>query len=109
MDAIALKDAAASGAGLRAPSLVAGRNGHIDMAATRQAANAFEAQFLGQMFQLAMKDLPVDDMFGGGAGERVFRDLLTEEWAESTVRSGGVGIADAVMRTLIEAQGGSGR
>lgn len=77
-----------------------------DRAGARKAAEAFEAQFLGQMFQLAMKDMPIDEVFGGGPGERVFRDMLTNAWAESAVKAGGVGIADSVMRTLIAAQGG---
>lgn len=101
MDVIATRDAATAGAGLTAPHL-AGRG----RSEAREAAEAFEAQFLGHMFQLAMKDLPVNDVFGGGPGERVFRDLLTDEWAKSAARNGGVGIADAVMRTLIDSQGG---
>ena len=74
--------------------------------AMREAAQAFETQFLGQMFQLAMRDAPVDAVFGGGPGERVFRDMLTDAWAEETVRAGGIGVADSVMRTLMDAQAG---
>lgn len=100
MDGIRMMDAVAGGRTVQRPTAPAG-----DVAKTREAAEAFEAQVLGQMFQLVMKDMPIDDVFGGGPGERVFRDMLTNAWAEETVRAGGVGIADSVTRTLLEAQG----
>ena len=101
MDALSLMEAHSAGrkTALTAPTAPPGDRGEM-----RKAAEAFEAQFLGHMFQLAMKDAPVDEVFGGGPGERMFRELLTDAWAESAVRSGGVGIADAVMRTMIQTQ-----
>ena len=100
MDVLSRIDAAAAGR--------SGALGDLPMsggpAAMREAAQAFEAQFLGQMFHFAMRDVPVDAVFGGGPGERVFRDMLTDAWAEETVRAGGIGVADAVLRTLVEAQ-----
>lgn len=103
MDALAIKSAAASGPRMDL-SAQASATG-MDPTAARKAAEDFEAQFLGHMFQLAMKDTPVDEVFGGGAGERVFRELMVDEWAKSAARQGGAGIADAVMKTLIQAQG----
>lgn len=72
----------------------------------RQAAQAFEAQFLGQMFQLVTEAMPVDDVFGGGQGEKVFRGMMTEQWAESAAKQGATGLADSIMRELINQQGG---
>lgn len=100
MDGIAMMDAVSGGRTIHRPTAPAG-----DVGKAREAAEAFEAQVLGQMFQLVMKDMPIDDVFGGGPGERIFRDMLTNTWAEETVRAGGIGIADAVTRTLLEAQG----
>ena len=103
MDILAVKNAAQAGGAnaLRAPVATGGGS-----ASARKTAEAFEAQFLGQMFQLAMRDQPVDSVFGGGAGERMFRDLLTDAWAEDTAKSGVLGISDAVMKTIIAAQEG---
>ena len=102
MDATAIMNASAAG---RNAMSATGIEPTGDRTKMRKAAQEFEAQFLGQMFQLAMKDAPVDEVFGGGPGERMFRDLLTNSWADETSRSGGVGIADAVMESLIRIQG----
>ena len=102
MDIFAIKDAAGANRPSVSPALSIPRGNGAEM---RKAAEAFEAQFLGQMFQLSMRDMPVDDVFGGGPGERMFKDFLTDAWAENASKSNQVGIADAVMKTLIEAQG----
>lgn len=95
----------------------AGRNGAkniepkgltgLDTAAAARVAKEFEAQFLGQMFQLSMQDVPVDEVFGGGPGEKTFRGMLTNEWAKNATNSGGVGIADAVMTHILRVQEGA--
>lgn len=102
MDAQSIMNAAGAGrSGVVAPP----RPTAPTDAAAREAAEEFAAQFLGQMFQLAMQDMPVDEVFGGGPGEKMFRGMLTDAWADSAVKSGGVGIADAVMRQIIQIQG----
>jgi len=100
MDVLSIMDAHGAGRKPAKPQFAA----HGDEAAMRKAAEDFEAQFLAQMFQLAMKDSPVNELFGGGPGEKMFRELLTDEWAANAARSGGVGIADAVLRTLVDIQ-----
>lgn len=72
----------------------------------RKAAQAFEAQFLGQMFQLVTEAMPVDPVFGGGEGEKMFRSMMTEQWAQSAAERGATGLGDSVMRELINQQGG---
>lgn len=79
----------------------------MDVAAAERVAKEFEAQFLGQMFQLSMQDMPVDEVFGGGPGEKMFRGMLTNEWAEKATNSGGIGIADAVMTHILRLQEGA--
>ena len=42
--------------------------------------------------------------FGGSAGVGVWRSFLTEEYAKSFAKAGGIGLADHVYRTLIAQQ-----
>lgn len=72
--------------------------------ATKETAEEFEAFFLSQVFSQMFSGLDVDPVFGGGPGETVFRSLMIEEYGKAVARSGGVGIADAVMRELITLQ-----
>ncbi len=45
-------------------------------------------------------------MFGGGNGEKIYRSLLLQQYSELTVKRGGVGIADAVQREMLQLQEG---
>jgi len=61
--------------------------------ATRRAAQELEATFVGQL----LRTMP----FSFGAGDaQPFADLLMDEYGKLVARSGGVGIADAVVRQL---------
>jgi peptidoglycan hydrolase FlgJ len=37
-------------------------------------------------------------------GEEIFRPMLIERYAEAISRSGGIGIADSIMRELVRMQ-----
>jgi Rod binding domain-containing protein len=45
-----------------------------------------------------------DGPFGGNGATGVWRSMLTDEYAKSFTKSGGIGIADQVYRTLIAQQ-----
>ena len=64
----------------------------------------FEQMFIAQMLQPMFDALPTDGMFGGGAGERLFRSFQVDEYAKAITRTGGIGIADAVARHIITLQ-----
>jgi Rod binding domain-containing protein len=76
----------------------------IDMAATKKAAQSFEAMFMSQMFGHMFEGVGKDTLFGGGAGEEMFRPMLIDEYGKLVAKKGGIGIADAVMHTLISQQ-----
>jgi Rod binding domain-containing protein len=97
-------------AGLSAPSLEG-----LDLRATPRTTNGgaeqarktgaeFEQMFIAQMLQPIFDALPSDGMFGGGAGERMFRSFQVDEYAKAITRTGGIGIADAVARHIISLQ-----
>ncbi|HTL65227.1 MAG TPA: flagellar assembly peptidoglycan hydrolase FlgJ [Pseudolabrys sp.] len=70
----------------------------------RAAAQDFEAVFLNSMFQHMFTGIDGDGPFGGTGATGVWRSMLTDEYAKSFAKSGGIGIADQVYRTLIAQQ-----
>ena len=75
-------------------------------AKARTAAQEFEAVFLNAMLQPMFTATQSEGPFGGGPGSEVWKSMLTDEYARSFAKSGGIGIADHVYRALIEAQEG---
>ncbi|MBI4273686.1 MAG: rod-binding protein, partial [Rhizobiales bacterium] len=63
-----------------------------------------EAVFLNSMFQQMFTSIEGEGPFGGGPAAGVWRSLLTDEYAKSFTKQGGIGIADQVYRSLIAAQ-----
>jgi len=70
----------------------------------RAAAQDFEAVFLNSMFQHMFTDVGGDGPFGGGGAVGVWRSMLTDEYAKSFAKAGGIGIANQVYRTLMAQQ-----
>jgi Rod binding domain-containing protein len=69
----------------------------------RGAAEEFEAVFLNTMFQQMFSNIG-QGPFGGGPAAGVWRSFLTDEYAKSFARAGGIGIADQVQRALLAQQ-----
>jgi flagellar protein FlgJ len=68
------------------------------------AAVNFEAQFLSSMFSQMYKGIEGDGPFGGGQAVGVWRSFLSEQYAKSFAKAGGIGIADKVYHTLLAHQ-----
>lgn len=77
--------------------------------AIRKVAQDFEAMVLGQLLQPMFNALDADGLGGGGAGEKMFRPMLVENYARGIATKGGIGVADAVFRELMAIQGDSAR
>jgi Rod binding domain-containing protein len=82
--------------------------GRPDLAAAKAAkakatAQDFEAVFLNTMFQQMFAGVG-NGPFSGGHGAQVWRSFLTDEYAKSFVKAGGVGIAPQVERELLAQQ-----
>jgi peptidoglycan hydrolase FlgJ len=71
---------------------------------THAAAVNFEAQFLNAMFSQMFAGLQGDGPFGGGPAIGVWRSFLSEQYAKSFAKAGGIGIADHVYHTLLAQQ-----
>ena len=48
--------------------------------------------------------LETDGLGGGGMGEEIFRPMLVERYAQALSQSGGVGLADSIVRELMRMQ-----
>ncbi len=86
----------------RAKGAAAALSGDKDKA--WQAAQEFEAVYLNTMFSQMMTGMDGDGPFGGSQAVGVWRSFLTDEYARSFSKSGGIGIAADVYRTLLEQQ-----
>ncbi len=70
----------------------------------QQTAQDFEAFFLTQMVNYMMADVQTDPVFGGGPGETLFRSMLGQEYGKALAQNGGIGIADSVVREILQLQ-----
>jgi peptidoglycan hydrolase FlgJ len=67
-------------------------------------AQDFEVQFVNSMFQQMYTGIEGDGPFGNSTGVGPWRSFLTDEYAKSFVKSGGIGIANDVYRSLLAHQ-----
>ena len=67
------------------------------------AAQDFEAVFINTMFQQMFSNIG-QGQFGGGPAAGVWRSLLTDEYAKSLAKNGGIGLASHVARALLAQQ-----
>lgn len=73
-------------------------------AEARETAQDFEAFFLSKMMETMFDGISTEGMFGGGHAEKIYRSLLINEYGKSMAKTGTVGVADVVMRSMLEAQ-----
>lgn len=75
-----------------------------ETARMRETAERFEAAFLAQMLKPMFEGLSTDGPFGGGEAEGSWRSFMIDEMAKTTVRAGGIGLADTVVSEMIRMQ-----
>ena len=73
-------------------------------AKARAVAQDFEAVFLNSMLGQMFTATEAAGPFGGGAGAGVWRSFLTEEYAKSFAKAGGIGLSDQVYKSLMAQQ-----
>jgi len=72
--------------------------------ALRAQAEELEGVFLNTLVAEMFKGLETDGMFGGGHAEETWRGMLAEQYAAEMARSGGIGLADQLVSSLLDAQ-----
>ena len=60
--------------------------------------------FISRMMETMFEGISTDGMFGGGQAEKVYRSLLINEYGKAMAKTGSIGVADEVMRSIIEMQ-----
>jgi peptidoglycan hydrolase FlgJ len=71
----------------------------------KAAARDFEAMFLNSMFQQMFTGVDGDGPFGGSGSLKVWRSFLTDQYAKTFAKAGGIGIAADVYQELLRQQG----
>jgi len=71
----------------------------------KAAAEDFEAMFLNTMFQQMFTGIDGDGPFGGSGALKVWRSFLTDQYAKTFAKSGGIGLASDVYNELLRQQG----
>jgi peptidoglycan hydrolase FlgJ len=74
----------------------------------KAAAQDFESMFLNNMFQQMQTGIDGDGPFGGSGALKVWRSMLTDQYAKTFAQTGGLGIATHVYDQLLKQQGASG-
>jgi flagellar protein FlgJ len=77
----------------------------IIKAKAKAASQKFEAMFLNSMFQQMFTGMDGDGPMGGSGALKVWRSFLTDEYAKTFARNGGLGIASHVYDQLLKHQG----
>ena len=80
-------------------------SGTKDMGQIKEVAQEFEAVFISQMLSHMFSGIEVDDTFGGGKGEEIWRGMMVEEYGKSMAKAGGIGLSTDIQRKMIELQG----
>ncbi|HTV37213.1 MAG TPA: flagellar assembly peptidoglycan hydrolase FlgJ [Xanthobacteraceae bacterium] len=71
----------------------------------KAASQDFEAMFLNSVFQEMFTGIDGDGPFGGSGSLKVWRSFLTDQYAKSFAKAGGIGIAADVYQELLRQQG----
>jgi Rod binding domain-containing protein len=74
-------------------------------AKAKEASQQFEATFLNNMFQQMFTGIDGDGPFGGNGSLKIWRSFMTDQYAKSFAKAGGVGIAPHVYNELLKHQG----
>ena len=69
----------------------------------KEAAEAFESVYLAKMLENMRTGLS-GSVLSGGEAEDTWQSFMTDEYAKEISRAGGVGIADAVLKVMLNAQ-----
>jgi flagellar protein FlgJ len=67
----------------------------------RKTSQDFEAVFLNSMISQMTSSVKGEGPFGDTTGTGAWRSMLTDQYARSFAKAGGVGISKDVFRTLI--------
>ena len=97
---LALMQASQSGTQGQIKSLNAAKNAER----VKETAREFEAVFLSEMLKPMFEGVEVNETFGGGKGEEIFRSMMIDEYGKNIAEKNITGIQTQVMNKLIDLQ-----
>ena len=97
---LALMQASQSGTQGQIKSL----NGAKNAERIKDTAREFEAVFLSEMLKPMFEGVEVNETFGGGKGEEIFRSMMIDEYGKNIASKNITGIQTQVMNKLIDLQ-----
>ena len=71
----------------------------------KAASEQFESMFLNTMFQQMFTGVNGDGPMGGSGSLKIWRSFMTDQYAKSFAKNGGIGIASQVYNELLKQQG----
>jgi flagellar protein FlgJ len=71
----------------------------------KDASEQFESVFLNSMFQEMFTGVDGDGPFGGSGSLKIWRSFMTDQYAKTFAKAGGIGIASHVYNELLKQQG----
>jgi len=78
-------------------------NGELTGDAAKKVAKDFESLFVSQMLEhMFSGDSMGESLFGNGETDEIYKSMMVGEYAKAIVKSGGIGIAGYIERSLNE-------
>ncbi len=91
------------------PQIIANLESKVDAdtsARLKDSSKQYEAVFMSQMMQAMFKEIDMNPMNeGSSAAEDTYKGMMTNELGNAVSRTGpGIGLADPIYKSLLEAQ-----
>ena len=80
------------------------RNANLTQQQAQKVAKDFEAVFISQMMKPMFVNTVAEAPFGGGSGEKIWRDMQLDEYGKAIANNGGIGIADSIVKEMLKMQ-----
>lgn len=90
-----------------AGKLISGITSALDpaKAKVKKQADDFESMFLEQVTDRLFANTEEEGPMGeNGTGGGIYRSMMTQQYAQQIQRSGGIGLSDQIMRSLLQVQ-----
>ncbi len=76
-----------------------------DQTKAKKTADDFETMFLEQMTEHMVNSKDTEGPMGeNGAGGGIWRSMLNQQYAKQIQKSGGMGLSDQIMRSILQVQ-----
>jgi flagellar protein FlgJ len=78
-------------------------NGELTRESAKKVSIEFEGLFISQMLEHMFSGESLgESLFGNGETDEIYKSMMVEQYSKAIVKSGGIGIADYIERSLNE-------